>query len=277
MLLSRKECQERGIQFYDAANKSVIQQTPHAHDWVRLFFRPLTPTQYMMEGIRRTAEIPPTSEHCPVPVFLLFDLPTVLTMQGVSFTDGGMANAARYRMGDDAEFLRSIPMQWVYHDGPYCTPPGKDELKFRRHAEIVKAKELKLDALKLVVCRTGAERETLLHVLGADAAKWSDRIRIVPVGRGLFYREQGFHVEEVRLTEGRVFFRVFRRRGDYRMALRIVDADTGTELFYESGVKEPPQTWEQPFAGNPKRVEVELLVEDCLAYHGIVSRQSVFT
>ena len=276
-VLSRQECSRRGIRHHDAANRSVIEQSAQAHDWVRLYFRPLTPTQYNMEGIRTAAEIPPTGEHCPVPVFLLFDLPSTLAMHGVRFTDGGMANTGRYRMGDDVDFLRSIPMRWVYHTGPYVTPPGKDELKFRRHAEIVKERELPLETLRIVVCRTGAERATLLHTLGADADRWVDRVRIVPVGRGLFYRERGLHVQEVRLTAGHVHFSVFRRNFEYHIQVRITDADTGRLLFARRGRGDVLESWAQPIPGNPDRVEVELTVEGCTAFHGIVSRQSVFT
>ena len=56
-LLSRQECAHRGITHHDAANQSVIEKTAHAHDLVRLYFRPCTPTQYNMEGIKAAQEL----------------------------------------------------------------------------------------------------------------------------------------------------------------------------------------------------------------------------
>ena len=277
VVLSRQECALRGIAYHDAANRGVIGNSGHALGLVRLYFRPLTPTQFKMEGIKAAAEIPPTGEHCPVPVFLLFDLASTLAVDGVKFTDGSMANVGRYRIGEDVQFLSTIPMHLVYHDGPYTTPPGKDELKFRRHAEIVRERELSLDTLRIVVCRTGAERDTLLHLLGDEADTWTDRVRIVPVGRGLFYRERGFHVQEVRLSPGVVHFTVYRRAFSYRVHLRIKDADTGLVLFDKGGTGKVLDRFQQPIAGQPERVEVELTVEGCTAFHGIVTRKSVFS
>ena len=277
VLLSRQECTRRGIDHHDAANRSVIENSGYAHDLARLYFRPLTPTQYMMEGIKTASEIPPTGEHCPVPVFLLFDLVSTLAADGVKVTDGSMANAGRYRIGEDAEFLRTMPMNLVYHDGPYESPPGKDELKFRRQAEIVRECELSLNTLRIVVCRTGAERDTLLHLLGDAAEAWAARVRIVPVGRGLFYRERGFHVREVRLSPGIVHFTVFRRDFLYRVHLRITDADSGRVLYDKGGKGHVLDRFQRTIPGAPERVEVVLMVEGCTAFHGIVTCQRVFS
>lgn len=275
-LLSRQECAHRGITHHDAANQSVIEKTAHAHDLVRLYFRPCTPTQYNMEGIKAAQELAATGEHCPVPVFLLFDLADTLIADGVRFTDGSMANASRYRMGDDVSFLRSIPMSLVYHDGPFVTPPGKDELKFRRQAEIIRDRELTLDSLRLVACRTAPERDTLLHLLGDDAPRWADRIRIPPAGRGVFYRERGFHVRDVRYTGSEVQFDVYRRDFRYAVHLRIRDADSGELLVDKRGTGHVAETFSKPVPLGVGRVEVELTVEGHTAYRAVLTQQRIF-
>ncbi len=274
-LLSRAECARRGIKHIDAANQEVIALSRHAHDYVRLYFRPLTPTQYHMEGIKAASELTATGEHCPVPVFLLFDLKGLLSTQGIAATDGSMARSGRFEMGTDAKFLKSLPMDLVYHDGTISATLNRDDVKFRRHAEIVAERTLGLEHLKLIVCRTGAEYETLLHLLGADAKKWSGNLKSAPPGRALFNR-RGFFIEDVRLFEGEVQFQIPPRSNEYRLSLRIVDLDSGAVLFDKKSTKQPSTQWRARFGGSPQRVEVRLEVEGQLAYHGVIRRQSLF-
>jgi TusA-related sulfurtransferase len=274
-LLSRAECARRGITHLDAANQEVIALSRHAHDYVRMYFRPLTPTQFHMEGIKAASELPATGEHCPVPVFLLFDLKGLLSTEGISATNGNMARSGRFEMGADVEFLESLPMDLVYHDGTIYPPLSRDEVTFRRHAEIVAERTLGLEHLKLIVCRTGAEYETLLHLLGDDAKRWSGKLKSAPPGRALFNR-RGFFIEDVRLFEGEIQFQIPPRAHEYRLSLRIVDLDSGTVLFDKSGTKQPSPQWRARFGGSSQRVEVRLEVEGHLAYHGVVRRQSLF-
>src|SRR6266702_4781012 len=86
-LLSRTKCAELGVAFRDAANPQIIEQSPQAHGYARLYFRPHTPTQYHMEGIRAVAQRW-RGAHCPVPVFLLFNSDDLLTRTGTIFTNG---------------------------------------------------------------------------------------------------------------------------------------------------------------------------------------------
>lgn len=274
-LLSRSECDGRGITHIDAANQGVIAQSKHAHDYVRLYFRPLTPTQWHMEGIKAAGQLSSTGEHCPVPVFLLFDLKNLLTTEGVSVTDGNMARASRYAMGDDMKFLESLPMDLVYHDGTIYPPLDRTEVTYRRQAEIVTKDSLGLEHLKLIVCRTGAEYETLLHLLGKDAVRWAGKLKSAPPGRALFNRK-GFFIEDVRLFEGEVQFQNPPRSDTYRLHLKITDLESGTVLFDKGGRKQPSPLWRARFVGSPQSVEVRLEVEGHLAYHGVVRRQSLF-
>ena len=54
----------------------------------------------------------------------------------------------------------------------------KEELKFRRHAEVLAEDELDLEGLREIVCRTGPERDTLLDLLGPEAERWDEMIPI---------------------------------------------------------------------------------------------------
>ncbi|MEX2181907.1 MAG: DarT ssDNA thymidine ADP-ribosyltransferase family protein [Gemmatimonadaceae bacterium] len=276
-LLSRAECDRQRIPHRDAANQQVIAQSAHAQNVVRLYFRPLTPTQYRMEGVKARAQLPLTGEHCPVPVFLLFDLKGLLCRPGVSASDGSLARAGEYRRGDDAAFLASLPMAEVYHDGYITAPLVKGEIIFRRHAEVFVERELDLGQLKSIVCRTAAEQETLLHLLGADAPQWAAMVTLSPVGRDIFYRHNGHLVKEVRLLDDAVQFEVARPGGfEYDFVLTITDAETGVVLVEEAKRKNLSPIWSKACVGLPSRVEVRLLVDGCLAYHAVVSRQAVF-
>src|SRR4051812_18287056 len=71
VILSRARLESANADFVDIASSEVIQMTAgNVKDHVRLYFRPRTPTQFRMEGIRPRSEIWKQS-HCPVPVFFL--------------------------------------------------------------------------------------------------------------------------------------------------------------------------------------------------------------
>jgi hypothetical protein len=58
----------------DNASRNVMANTdPYVRDFVRLYFRPQTPTQYRNEGIR-PKNMRELESHCPVPVFFFLIL-----------------------------------------------------------------------------------------------------------------------------------------------------------------------------------------------------------
>ncbi len=72
-LLSRRQLEKSGKLLTDIAGPEIIESTPD--EWkrfVRLYFRPRTPTQYRNEGIRPKGSLK-LGAHCPVPVIFLFD------------------------------------------------------------------------------------------------------------------------------------------------------------------------------------------------------------
>ena len=275
-ILSRERCDLAGVEYHDAANREIIDVTEYAHSYVRLYFRPLTPTQYRMEGIKARAEVTATREHCPVPVFLLFEATKLLSTEGILFSNGSVARRGRYEIGDSVEFLRSIPFAVVYHEGTISGGQAeKSEIVFRRHAEVLIRDELPLDALHRVVCRTGPERDTLLYLLGDDAGRFEDIIQIAPPGIALFYR-RGMFVEGYRLINGRLYFQMPVRAHSYATVLRVFDPNTGREIAR----RERPDArlsgfWHIALVGLPKRVGVELTIEGALAFAGVITQQEV--
>jgi hypothetical protein len=63
-LLSRNDAQAHG--FTDVAAQAVVNTNHHAHGFSRLYFRPRTPTQFHIEGIRRPDECYEPTAHAPM-------------------------------------------------------------------------------------------------------------------------------------------------------------------------------------------------------------------
>lgn len=206
VLYSRAESEARGLMLNDNAHPEIIERTHAEHlDFVRLYFRPRTPTQYMNEGIK-----PPDQRgngHCPVPVFFVFDLVDVIGRDDARFSRGTLASHLHGHSSDRDYFVRTIPWRDVYGDGV----PMTDAAKKARAAEVVIPKRLPLDSvLKGVYCRSPAERVTLLDGLTDDVATaWVNRIR---TGFNDFFVRRHPYIVNVSGREGQLIEVAFDRK-----------------------------------------------------------------
>jgi ssDNA thymidine ADP-ribosyltransferase DarT-like protein len=140
----------------DNASRPVMGHTLDKwKDYVRLYFRPRTPTQIRNEGIR-----PPTQQylesHCPVPVFLLFDSVELLTRQETQFSDRSLAKTGTRAYDSAAAFIK-LPFAKIYHNTAFL-PDQREDIVACRHAEVIVPRHLDLGALKYVWCRSQAEK-----------------------------------------------------------------------------------------------------------------------
>lgn len=166
-LYSRNRAAELGVLGHDAAAPGIIQNSPEwIKDYVRLYFRPRTPTEFRSEGFRIPAD-QEMGAHRPMPILMVFSSVPILTADGTRYTEG---NAATYGTphGDDLAFLRGIPFDKVYHDS-YFSASERASIVYRRCAEVLVPMELDLTHLKRLVCRSNAEHETLLNLLSEQA------------------------------------------------------------------------------------------------------------
>jgi hypothetical protein len=203
-LYSRAEAGRRGLMKVDNASPEIILQTRPEHlEYVRLYFRPRTPTQYRNEGIRPVNQRELGGAHCPIPVYFCFDALTVLAQDDTEFSNGNMGSARASHSGE-RDFFLSIPFDLVFHSR-WFTPDERDEIVFRRNAEVLVPGSLPLGSIiKFIACRSVAERQTLLHLLPADLHRqWEPSIRLGE--QGLFERRWTF-VEEVVVVNDRVIF-----------------------------------------------------------------------
>ena len=148
----------------DVAPAEVISRRSDAHKFVRLYFRPRTPTQYQVEGIRKADEcyLGDISNHIPVLYMFLFSAESVLTLDGTQFSNGNM-QSPQTKYDGSSEFFDSIQFDKVFHEGSF-DQSEKDTVLKARCAEVLTSSPLPLNEhLKFVLCRSEAERHTLLN------------------------------------------------------------------------------------------------------------------
>jgi len=232
-LYSRAAAEQRGLMKVDNASPKIIQRTCPEHlQYARLYFRPRTPTQYRNEGIRPISQRK-LDAHCPLPVYFCFEALTVLALDETEFSNGNMGSQ-RARHSGERDFFLSIPFHLVFHNR-WFAPEERDEIVFRRNAEVLVPDSLPLDpALKFVACRSAAERQTLLHLLPADLGRrWSPRIRLGE--QGLFERKWTY-VEEVVTVNDEVIFRFnpnTQTPGPFQVSFSYREAGEGSERRWE--------------------------------------------
>ncbi len=189
MLLSRAAAEHDRLIAKDAGSPQHIGQLTAEHRrYVRLYFRPRTPTQYVNEGIRPKHKIQ-LAAHMPVPVYLLFSA-SLLMEAGVSFSRGRLTPSAP--IGDTAEFLRGTNFADVYHNsavGRLGESDRRSTILNARHTEVLVKDELPLTHLKHIVCRSGPERDTLLNLLAQQVrSQWMPRTHVDEGHRRLFQK-----------------------------------------------------------------------------------------
>ncbi|HET8933978.1 MAG TPA: DarT ssDNA thymidine ADP-ribosyltransferase family protein [Polyangiales bacterium] len=272
-LLSREEAKRRSTKFHDNASQQVIAATRPTHrDFARLYFRPRTPTQFHNEGIRPLSERKFDHAHCPVPVFLVFKLVETLMLDGLLFSSGNMA-AAHVEFGDEASLFRQIPFDLVYHEGPIDDTLRARGVIHHRHAEVLAPKALGLETLASIACRSTAERETLLHLLGADERqRWEHRIG---VGRTRFFNRRGCFVEKVFLDHAQLLHVDFHipNKWSLRVGFQLASNLSPTSWSWSSA------NWtDNQLRLNLRDIEpgvMTLNVEECLAYNSLIQPTDV--
>lgn len=146
------------------ASKIVIDMTSEdVKGYVRLYFRPLTPTQYHNEGFKHPMMRLGNGDdaNSPVPVFFMFDLVRILSLPGTRFSEISMAkNDGKMRSGFD-EFS-NLPFDKIYDNAWQNLKTTKPY----RHAEILYPSQLYINqAIRFICCRNELEAQTLCNLL----------------------------------------------------------------------------------------------------------------
>lgn len=273
MLRSRND--PNNLRPRDVSAREVNATRYHAHDRVRLYFRPKTPTQFHIEGIRKPGECRFGDEtHSPVLVMLILDAQQILTLPDTRFCDRNMQRADAVS-GDDEAYFAQIPFDKVYHEGPFV---GDETIPWHRCAEVLPASPLDLShSLRAVFLRSEPERDTLLALLGANRADWAERCHVSDALK-VFEKRFSF-VQDIGLTHEGVVFALNRRIDGQGVAIAIQVWDASgqpvTRFDHPNLPATPPQgrwIYNHPFADGVYRVRVE--IEGHLAYDASISLAS---
>lgn len=200
----------------DVAGQTIIGLRDHAHPYVRFYFRPRTPTQFYVEGIRKPEDCEDFGVHAPILVMLVFSAKPILLRQGTQFSDENMQRGSAL-VGSDNNFLQTIPFEKVYHEGGLC---GDRSIIGHRCAEVMTPSPLSLAGhLQWIYCRSEAERQTLLFKLGDMADTWRDKIRVSDDIK-VFHRLLSY-VEHVHLATKGVIFELHPRNDGKPVTIEI--------------------------------------------------------
>jgi hypothetical protein len=231
----------------DVAAVGVIDHSQRAHSFARLYFRPRTPTQYHIEGIRRAGECQyGDSAHAPLLVMFVFHARQVLSLKGVCFSDSNMQTGVVE--GSSEVYFRNIPFDKVYHEGGIA---GDRSIITHRCAEVLAPSPMTLEGkLRWVYCRSDAERETLLQSLNRHAAFWEKRI-IVSDDLKVFEKSFMF-VERISLANDGLIFRLNPRNDRKPIAVRIEAWDTQGRRCIGFKNDELPA---RAFSGGPESID----------------------
>jgi hypothetical protein len=154
-ILSRNQAEKMSLDFVDTASDEVLANTSaEIKDFVRFYFRPLTPMFFHVEGFRPDpTKLKYPDAHCPVPVYLLFDNIELLTEYDTEFSNGNLGSRYSNRYTTVEHFL-DLPFDDIYHEGSLYGNPRKAAILNHRQAEIIIPNTCTLEHLSRIWCRS---------------------------------------------------------------------------------------------------------------------------
>lgn len=207
-IYGRQEAVSNNLMASDNASPSVISVSQNEiKEYARLYFRPRTPTQYHNEGYKpkhiRNSDI---NANCSVPIFFFLDSSTILNMDDVMFSETSCAGLHDLNLLSGNKAFEHLPFEKIYHDRPFSAE-DRDDIVKHRHAEVVHLNGFPIkDALKGIVCRSVAEKQTLLYLLQTQNPKayqkHRQKIRYSPE-LNLFFNN-GIFIKTVEYSDGRI-------------------------------------------------------------------------
>ncbi len=275
MLRSRDDAENARTR--DVAAPGVIDARNHAHDRVRLYFRPKTPTQYHIEGVRKPGDCTYPGAHAPVLIMLALDARSVLARPDIRFSNQNMQLAGTVP-GDSEAYFSEIPFHKVFSEGG---TGGNRSITDARCAEVLPASPLDLDeCLEEIYLRSDPERDTLLYSLGAHAARWAPYCKVSDALK-VFEKRFAF-VQEIGLSAEGVTFRFNPRHDGRNLSIAIkVWNQAGQQIveFFNGDMAalppRPAKRWRYraELADGLYRVEIE--IDGQLAHASMISLGSV--
>ncbi|ATI77072.1 DUF4433 domain-containing protein [Bacillus licheniformis] len=271
-IYSRSLAKQLEIMEKDNASQEIIDHTEEKwKSYARFYFRPKTPTQYHNEGIRCSHQINQVLKaHCPVPIFFLFDSLSMLTMEESKFTYGNLAAEGTITY-EDAKDFKNMPFSSVYHEG-YFDRENEHYIVYNRHAELIVPRKASLQYLRRIVCRSNAEKETLINLLDSEVKEKYKGMIIVDT-RNAFFNGCYTFVEEANLTSDKIIFTFNQSKEEvlFNAKLRIYEVSTGLEYKWKNEKYPTHQSLEFDLSTmrDSDSYSVEFFLDEHLAYRGV--------
>lgn len=234
-IYSRSIMEDKDAAISENASMAVIEATiPENKTYGRLYFRPLTPTQYHNEGYK-PVEIrdPKINACCPVPIFICFSAVETLNFSDTKFVEKGLAGR-RHNFASGVEEFQKLNFSKIYHEGGY----GKEECDIRdyRQSEIVRENGFPVEPLlRVILCRTQAERETLLYLIKQYSLRmynsYKDKIYYMPQYKVFF--NNGIFVKSVKVDNGTLSVMLNDPEQRLKKDEEIVTLGISIELWYK--------------------------------------------
>lgn len=204
-LLSRAEAIRLEKMVNDNASEQIIQLTHSKYkNYVRLYFRPKSPTQYHNEGFKTKEQlrISRLDAQCPVPVFLFFDMEKVLNHPQSQFSEKSLASSGDIKLYNSPEEFKALPFDKIYHDRT-LSQSERESIVGHRHAEIIIPNQLHLEEiLKKIVVRSPAEKDTLISLMNENLKEKYGHLILIDSTQDVFFNRWTYLREVTLLSTG---------------------------------------------------------------------------
>lgn len=261
---------QQDLLIHDVANQGAVANNPEALGFTRLYFRPKNDFHIRTEGIKCLGDPYRLDRQMSVPIMLAMDATQILSLEETGFTFGKYA-LVENKPGFDQEFFENIPFADVYHD--YAPPRERmNEIHDRRMAEVVYPGPLEIDPyLNVIICRSNLDRLSLLHALGPDADRYSERVVVEQLEGSIFMR-WGLFIRQANLDGDDLLLHLSAPRasppsGRYEVAIR--QSVDGQVVFECVGSVSSDTVCIRVVGFTPvEQGELEVHLEEVLAYRG---------
>lgn len=269
-LLSRNDAEAGKVLVNDIAPDEIVNNRNDAHAYSRLYFRPRTPTQFHIEGIRKPANYF-LGKHAGFLVMLAFDAESVLTMPDTRFSTCNMQSPTSQILdGDDGFDL--LDFSGIFHDE---ANPSDDE-KRKRCAEVLAKSPLDVNAnLSAIVVRTDADMATLKYLLTREGL-----VHLIPYlrksqGTGVFFHDYTA-VQFVDSAPGRINFKLrgTRSPGEIHTEIMATNMVTGTTSLLVSQDLYPLKDYYTAHKLAEGDYRLLFKLEGCYAHESVLLLQS---
>jgi|GEM_PF-3085098 len=247
-IYSREKANQERVMENDNASRVVIEITNSANKiYGRLYFRPLTPTQFHNEGFKpesvRNKDI---NASCPIPVFFLLSVEKTMQLDGVKFAERGISGNRHDIKVSEEEFSK-LNFSKIYHDGAYDSNVHWDIREYRQSEVLCEGGFPIQSTIRGIMCRSNAERETLLYLLKKYSlrvyASYKKLIMYNPkarmfYGNGIFIKEVSIVNDTLSLELNSRDLRVGSRGSEVLFAVKIEVAyigEGGQQLHFSVG------------------------------------------